>query len=351
MEARGLIRSITSVLWFGAVVLVGSILILGKDVLVPLVIALIIWHLINALNEGIAAVPRVGPALPGWARLTLSFLVIGLLLTLFGRMASQNIAEVTEAAPRYKETLNAVMHDLSVWAGLGQAIDLEHLMRQVPIEDLVPDVASAVSGLVGQAGLILVYVLFLLIEQRRFDDKLRALFPDPGKEARARAILGRIERDIETYVWIKTATSIATGAISYAVLIVVGVDYAAFWAVVIFLLNYIPTIGSLLGVAFPALLALVQFDTAVPAVVVAGTLGAVQIIIGNLVEPRLMGRSLNLSPLTVIVSLVVWGNIWGVVGMFIGVPLTGILVIVMSYIPAARPVAIVLSSDGRIQDR
>jgi len=89
----------------------------------------------------------------------------------------------------------------------------------------------------------------------------------------------------------------------------------------------------------------------VPAVVVAGTLGAVQIIIGNLVEPRLMGRSLNLSPLTVIVSLVVWGNIWGVVGMFIGVPLTGILVIVMSYIPAARPVAIVLSSDGRIQDR
>ena len=140
-----------------------------------------------------------------------------------------------------------------------------------------------------------------------------------------------------------------TGAISYAVLVIVGVDYAAFWAVVIFLLNYIPTIGSLLGVAFPALLALVQFDTPIPALVVGGVLGGVQFTIGNIIEPRLMGRSLNLAPLVVILSLVIWGHIWGVVGMFLCVPVTGMMMIVMSYFPATRPFAILLSSDGRIR--
>ncbi|SDE55748.1 AI-2E family transporter [Rhodospira trueperi] len=351
MKRGGVLRSMAGALWFGVVVLIGSILVLGKDILVPLAIALLVWHLINALDEGIAKVPGVGSRLPGWVRLSLAFAAIGLLLYLFGRLATQNIVEVTQAAPEYKAKLNAVVHDVAASIGFDQAIDLETMIRQIPIEEVVPDIAGAVSALVGQAGLVLVYVLFLLLEQRRFGDKLRALLPHPGREAQARALLGRIQNDIKTYVWIKTVTSAATGAVSYAVLMVVGVDYAAFWAVVIFLLNYIPTIGSMLGVAFPALLALVQFDTPVNALVVTGVLGAVQFTIGNIIEPRLMGHSLNLSPLVVILSLVVWGSIWGVVGMFLCVPLTGIIMIVMSNVPATRPIAILLSSDGHIHER
>lgn len=349
MKSQGLLRSMTGVLWFGAVVLLGSVLVMGKDILVPLAVAIIVWYLINAVSEGIAAIPRVGLRLPPSLRMTLAFAVIGVLLYLFGRMASQNIVEVTQAAPRYQENLQGLVHDVSVLLGMAGPIDLEEMIRQISIKDLVPEVAAAVSSLVGQAGLILVYTLFLLIEQRRFDAKLHVLFPDPEREAWIRTILGRIQVDIKTYVWIKTLTSVATGALSYAVLMVVGVDYAAFWAVVIFLLNYIPTIGSMLGVAAPAVLALVQFDTPIPGLVVAGVLGSVQFTIGNIIEPRLMGRSLNLSPLVVILSLVVWGNIWGVVGMFLCVPLTGIIMIVMSYFPATRPIAVMLSSDGNIR--
>ncbi|MBB4265164.1 AI-2E family transporter [Roseospira visakhapatnamensis] len=348
MTTDSAFRSMIGLLWFGAAVLFGSLLVLGQTVLVPVAVAVIVWHLINALAGGIGQLPRVGARLPSWVCMTLALGIIGLLLYLFGRMASQNIAEVTDAAPMYQENLRRLLAEGSAALGLRQAIDLDDLLNQISIPDLVPQVAGAVSSLVGQAGLILVYVLFLLIEQRRFDRKLSALLPDPEQESWVRALLGRIQTDIQTYVWIKTLTSVLTGTISYAVLVAVGVDYAPFWAVVIFLLNYIPTIGSLLGVAFPAVLALVQFGTPAPFLIVVGVLGTVQVAIGNILEPRLMGQSLNMSPLVVILSLVVWGQIWGVVGMFLCVPLTGMIMIVLSYFPRTRWVAVLLSGDGRI---
>ncbi|KAA5604859.1 AI-2E family transporter [Roseospira marina] len=349
MAGEGLIRTLTGILWFGAVVLLGALLIVGKDILVPFAVAVIVWYFINALAEGIGTLPRIGPRLPGKVCMALALGVITLLLILFGRMASQNIADVTEAAPEYQKNLRSLLHDTATLFGFNGPVNIEDLIQQIQIADLVPQIASAVSSLVGQAGLILVYTLFLLVEQRRFGAKLHALFPDPERENWVRTLLSRIQVDIKTYVWIKTLTSLLTGAVSYGVLLIVGVDYAPFWAVVIFLLNYIPTIGSLLGVAFPAVLALVQFDTPAQALVVAGVLGSFQFSIGNILEPRLMGQSLNLSPLVVILSLVIWGSVWGVVGMFLCVPLTGIIMIVMSYFPATRPIAILLSSDGQLR--
>jgi predicted PurR-regulated permease PerM len=132
------------------------------------------------------------------------------------------------------------------------------------------------------------------------------------------------------------------------VLTLIGVNYAALFALIIFLLNYIPTIGSLIGVVFPSVLALLQFSTAWPFVAVVVLLGVIQFCIGSLLEPRLMGRSLNLSPLVIILSLSFWGSIWGVTGMVLCVPLTVMLLIVCAQFPLSRPFAILLSVDGDI---
>ena len=105
----------------------------------------------------------------------------------------------------------------------------------------------------------------------------------------------------------------------------------------------------MMGVAFPAILALVQFDTFTPFVILVATLGAVQFVVGNVVEPRLMGSSLNLSPLVVILSLSLWGQLWGVVGMFLSVPLTVITMIILSNFSATQPFAVALSQDGQIK--
>ena len=127
-----------------------------------------------------------------------------------------------------------------------------------------------------------------------------------------------------------------------------GVDFAEFWAVLFFLFNYIPTIGAILGVAFPAILMIVQF-TSVPLIVsVIAVLIAIPTVINNFIEPRMMGRSLNLSSLVIIMSLILWGSIWGIIGMFLCVPIMVILNIVLAKFESTRPLAVMLSANGRI---
>jgi predicted PurR-regulated permease PerM len=191
-------------------------------------------------------------------------------------------------------------------------------------------------------------VIFLLAEQRTFGRKIEALFPDGDRQKEVQDILSDIRDRTQKYVSVKTSLSLLTAVVSYVVLAIVGVDLAIFWAFLIFLLAYIPTIGSLLGVVFPAILAIIQFGSLGPFLVVAIGLGAAQFLIGNVLEPRMMGKSLNLSSLVVIISLAVWGSIWGVTGMFLCVPITVIMMIILAEFRQTRPVAILLSADGRV---
>ena len=135
---------------------------------------------------------------------------------------------------------------------------------------------------------------------------------------------------------------------SYGVLTLVGVDFALFWAFLIFLLNYIPTIGSIVATAFPALLTLVQFDGFTPFFIVLIGVLAIQVAIGSFLEPRLLGNTLNISPLVVILALALWGLLWGVVGMLLCVPITIILIIIFAQFPPTRPIAVFLSRNGEV---
>ncbi|MEO0809204.1 MAG: AI-2E family transporter, partial [Pseudomonadota bacterium] len=149
---------------------------------------------------------------------------------------------------------------------------------------------------------------------------------------------------VRQYLFVKTVISLITAATSYAILRYLGLDFAETWALIIFFLNYIPSIGSALGVVFPALLALVQFDTITPFFVLAIGLTALQFSIGNILEPALMGRSLNLSPFVIIVSLAFWSTIWGVAGAFLAVPITAVIVILCREIKGCEWVAVLLSN-------
>ena len=194
---------------------------------------------------------------------------------------------------------------------------------------------------------MLIYAVFLFVEQVHFHRKLTIIF---GEGDRLRSVLGQIDRDIRVYIRIKTTLAVTTSALSYMVMAWVGVDFAAFWAVMVFFFYYIPTVGSILAIVAPALLTLVQFDHLGPFLIVLFVIGTIQIVVANVIEPAVMGRSLNLSPLVVIFSLVVWGTIWGVVGMFLCVPITVMLLIVLAHFKATHPVAVLLSADGEVPE-
>ena len=132
------------------------------------------------------------------------------------------------------------------------------------------------------------------------------------------------------------------------ILKIVGVHYAVFWAFLIFLLNFIPTIGSLLATIFPAVFCLLQFGEFTQCLMVFFIVGSIQVFIGNFLEPKWMGNSMNISPLIAIIALVFWGSIWGTTGMILSIPITVILIIVCSQFQSTKPIAMLLSEKGKI---
>jgi len=234
--------------------------------------------------------------------------------------------------------------------GVEQAPTLGELFDRISLADTLASIATAAASVVSVAGIVLIYAGFLFVEQVRFRRKLAIMLDSGENQARVEAVLDQIDHDIRVYIRIKTTLAVITSALAYSVMASVGVDFAGFWAVMVFFFYYIPTIGSVLAIAAPALLTLVQFDHATPFLIVLLVIGTIQIVMANVIEPAIMGRSLNLSPLVVIVSLMVWGAIWGVVGMFLCMPIMVVLMIVFAHFETTRPVAVLLSADGRIPE-
>ena len=332
----------------GIAALTVYLLISGRDILIPIAIAVMAWYLVNAIARGIMKLSIRGVRPPRWAALALTVLAAIAAVMSLAEMVSGNFTAVVDAIPTYQTNLQRLIGEAAALFGLQETPNLTELVDRVDFRAVVSSLAATLTGIAGEAGLILVYVLFLFVEQGSFNRKMNALFPDREREERVRSILSHMTQEIQNYLWIKTFTSALTAGLSFAVLASVGVDYAGFWAVIIFLLNYIPTIGSLLGILFPALLALVQFDTVVPFLIVTPSLAVIQVFIGNFLEPMMMGSSLNISPFATLVSLAVWGSIWGIPGMFLCVPITVIAMIIFAHFPRTRPVAVMLSTDGRV---
>lgn len=351
MEPQEGVRAAVSpfLLYLAILSILAAIAYVARPILLPFAIAVVIWFIIKAFAHAIHGRSVAGWRLPSWLSYGLAMVLILLGLVYFTGIISANIARIATAAPDYEANLDQLIVSVSEFFALGDLPDLRALLAKIDISEAVRRVALSLGDLLGSAGLILIYVAFLLVEQRVFEAKFNAYYTDLDKRLNARRVMETITKQIEAYLRIKTFTSMLTGGISYAVLWWFEVDFAGFWAIIIFLLNYIPTIGSLLGVVFPALITLVQFDTLGPFFAVTISLTVSQIVIGNMVEPALMGRSLNMSPLVIILSLSFWGTLWGIAGLFLAVPLTMIGMIIYAHIPRLRPVAVLLSSDGRVE--
>ena len=341
-------KSISSFFSLAIITLTIVGLVYGKALLIPFALAVMVWFLLNALANFIQRLTNGKWIIPNWISLTMSLLIMLGLLVLVIEMISRNIGEVIETAPMYQKNIEVLFGDLLESFGLEKLPSMMELAKQVDIKSALSRVAGSLTVIAGNTGIILIYVIFLLLEQRSMESKLDALFREPGRRTKIHEILSEIQKDIEAYIAIKTLLSVATGLLSYIILIYIGVDYSEFWAFLIFLLNYIPTIGSLIATIFPALLALIQFESFTSSLIVFVSIALIQFIIGNIIEPKMMGRSLNLSALVVLLSLALWGSIWGVVGMFLCVPLTVILMIIFTNFEKTRPIAVMLSANGKI---
>lgn len=332
--------------------IVGWVLYVGRQVFVPMVFSVLVAYVIIGLARAITAVPVVGPRVPAPLRYVLSILGIAVVLAAGVSLVVNNIGRVVQLAPIYQDTLLERIQQGAEFFGLRAAPTWtalrEDFLEQIRLQDLIGPTVLSVTGIGMTLLIVLLYVTFLLIEKRVFAAKLRNLSDDPRDVSRIRQVLDSINIRTGQYLAVKTLINVVLGVVSWAMMAAFGLEFAGFWAVLIAVLNYVPYIGSFLGVLFPVAWAIVQFGDPGTVITLLLLLTAAQFVIGNFLDPFLMGNSLNLSPFVILASLTIWGGLWGIPGAFLAVPITAVLVIVLSEFRGTRPIAVLMSRNGNL---
>lgn len=274
-------------------------------------------------------------------------IVLGLCLSIYLliNFAGNSIALFIDRADIYEDSLRLRMDGWITWLS-GHNINISRAMLEDTFNistalDVAVTTLSSAQDLVTNTFLILLTVVFILFEAAGLPNKLRIAL---GEHHPALKGISTYSHSLNRYLGLKSLISLITGVLVYVVVRIVGVDFPELWAVLAFLLNFIPNIGSIIAAIPPMILAMVQFGT--PHAIGCG-LGylIINVAMGNLVEPRVMGKGLGLSTLVVFLSLVFWGWVLGPVGMFLSVPLTMVVKIAMESNRDTAWIAVLLGSD------
>lgn len=280
------------------------------------------------------------------AGLAIVLITIALLLagTLVAAFVGASIADFSHNLPTYQSRLNEQTASLLAWlAGLGLEVNMELLRGSLDPSAAMGLAGHLLTGLgnaLANTFLIVLTVIFLLIEATALPHKWAAM----GRSAPSTENFASFLASVNAYMAIKGWVSLATGAVIAIWLAILGVDYPLLWGLIAFLFNFVPNIGSIIAAIPAVLLALVQLG---PGMAVAAGAGyvVVNIVMGNVVEPRFMGRGVGLSTLVVFLSLVFWGWVLGPVGMLLSVPLTMIVKLALEARDETRWIATLLGPD------
>ncbi|MEM9619988.1 MAG: AI-2E family transporter [Pseudomonadota bacterium] len=344
-------------------VLIGFIAYIGRGVLIPLVVAGFLCFLIFTLKENIRRAPVIGKFLPNWLSYLFAFVLIGFGIMLFVEIIKSNVESLLETWPSYEARLRSLIQE-----GLAFVRTLDFLPQELvgSVEQLQQAALDVIRPLLSQAAgslraltsnfvtfiTVFLYLVFMLIERGRFFRKINFL----GSSDRERQAINETISDIgvmvRQYITVKTVTNLITAIVSYVIMSLIGIQFAGFWALLIFVLNYIPIFGAASAITLPVLLALVQPEGGGlrMALIALVSLVGFEQVMSNGIEPRIVGRSLNLSPLVILFSLGVWGSIWGFAGLLLSVPITVTVMIVLSQFKSTRPIAVMLSDNGQIAE-
>lgn len=323
-------------------------LIFGKSLLIPFVFAFLLWFVMAKIRLLLDKISFVKAKFPSWIKSLLASVLLLSVLTFASGVITANINALARSYKKYEANLDILIIQANEALNLDIMQTIKDHSGDFDFGAALSAIFNSLTDILSNAFMILLYALFIFLEQTYFRTKLKNLFPEPERFEKVSGILEKVDSSISKYLGLKTLVSFLTGGLSYIALLIIGIDSPIFWAFLIFILNFIPTIGSLIATLFPAAFCLLQYGEFGPGVLVLIFVGLIQVIIGNIVEPKLMGSSMNISSLVTIVALSFWGAIWGVTGMILSVPITVIMIIIFSQFPSTRPIAIALSEKGEI---
>jgi len=335
VDVQGRVQNVC--LFILAAVAVGFVLVWFRAVLVPFVLAVFVAYGLGPLIEFQTLRLRVPRPLA-----VLLTLVLGvLLLSLVGGIVSTSVSQLSQNVDRYQaqieKTVEAalaspLLHE--VLPDLGGKVDLRRIVPTRQFQSFVVATTNAIVDLLSKGLIVLIFLFFLLA----------------GESAvRSQGVRLDVETKIRRYIVIQVALSAATGLLVGGILTVLGVPLAMVFGLFAFLLNFIPSIGSIIATLLPLPVVLVSPEISTTVAVLAIALpGVVQFGIGSVLSPKVMGDSLELHPVTVLLALMLWGALWGIVGMLLATPITAVMKMLFERMELTRPVAALMA--GRFEE-
>ena len=325
-----------------------TIFIYGKNLIIPFVIALIFWFLIKEIRDLLNKVKFIDEKIPDAILNVIGFAAIFFIIGGVVKILTINIQQLSAQLPVYQSNITKITESINTSFNIDVVSSVKEFLGKYEYTKLLSGLFNSLTDVFGDAFLIVIYTLFLLLEEPFFSKKIKAIYAKKDDREDVNTVMKQLDKSIGRYISLKTLMSLLTGLLSYFALLFIGLDAPLFWAFLIFLMNYIPAVGSLIATAFPAMFAMLQFGEVMPGVWVLIIVGAIQLIVGNFIDPKLTGSSLNVSPLVVLIGLAFWGAIWGIIGMILSVPITVMMIIIFSEFPSTQGIAILLTKDGSI---
>ena len=337
----------TAASWLLILVLLSIILQNLSFIFIPFIFAILACY---AMGIPLDYLKRL--KVPSFLRIFLIIVFVLAMIFMLGKLVTVNIAAFQRQLPVYEtkfwEYSGQVLSYFEISQEQGEEMIDSFLSnfkqkRLASLGGIVQTLGSSFFSFLGNLMWVLLFMIFILAEREAFTRRLvKAL----GEERAAPVLetLDHVNKAVQEYLGLKTAISLLTGLLVTMVLWMFGIDFALLWGTLVFIMNFIPTIGSIVATIPPIAVTLFQSGSIGKTLLVALLLIAIQVTVGNIIEPKVMGRGLNLSPLVVLLSLIFWGWIWGIPGMLLSVPLTAAIRIAMEQINSTRTVAALISS-------
>lgn len=329
---------------------VGYILYEAKSILLPFALAIfisyILYPIINAFEKF---------QIPGFLSILFSLLIGALILAFVVSLISTSINSFTKEFPKYEPRITQLTNDVQeifnipddVLTKSPQDHDdtiLGKILENFSIPSFLSGVVGSISSVLSNIFLIALILLFMLMSRNKLPKKVDRAF-NPKTAIRISNIVENVNHQIQRYIITKSIISLITSGFVMIILALFGVEFVVIWGILTFILNFIPNIGSLLATVLPLIIAFLQFEDPMIVFWLAVLLVVVQQVMGNLVEPKWLGKSMNLSPLVILFSLIFWGWLWGIIGMFLSVPITVMIKIILENIEGTKPIAVLMGGE------
>lgn len=316
----------------------------SRPVMMPLAFAVLIAILVNPLRN------RLNRSLPHWLSLVIILVLISGVLGILGGALIISADQLEPKLPEYGDRLQQLWQMAIQWLqNRGITIEASSLQSDFAVQNFLGRVVGGGRALLGSFSLFVLVIsllALLLLEVDEYRDRTQYAFSSSTSNALINAFANMSEK-LRQYFKVMTFTSVLTGGLTFLWCWIFGIDLVLVWALVAFVLNFIPTLGSIVAAILPASVALLLQGPVKGLIVLVG-LAVLQVILGNFVDPKLQGKYLQLSPFVALLSVVFWGWLWGIPGAFLGVPMTTAIIMLTSEFKSTRAIAIMLGdSDAK----